>query len=157
MTDVTIRKAEMKDAEQITKMLIELAIHLKEFQQFKYKSDFSEVYSKRVKKHLSHNKNFILIAESKSEIAGVIVASYEKLYDEFKVNKFGYIEEIIISPDKRGIGIGKKLIKEAGKIFKENNAEYYYIHTYPKNKINTEIYKKLGFEEFELSMVKKIE
>lgn len=156
MTEVTIRRATMKDAEQIVKKLIELAVHLKEFQQFKYKSDFSEVYSKRIKKHLLHGKNFILVAESKNEIVGVLVASYKKIYAELEVDKFGYIEEIIISPDKRGLGTGKKLMEKAGKIFKQNSTDYFYLNNYPKNKINAKIYKKLGFEEFEISMVKKI-
>ena len=113
-------------------------------------------YHERIKKHLTHDMNFILVAESKNEIVGVVVGSYLKLYDEFKEKTFGYVEEIIVSPDKRGLGIGKKLIKEAGKIFKKNNANYFYLHNYSKNTENMNIYKKLGFEEFELSMVKKI-
>lgn len=154
--DVKIRKASLKDAEKLVELLVNFAFQQEKSQPFVYRKNFKKPYLDYVKECLSQKGNFALVAEENKETVGFLVGIYEKAYPEFNFKKFGFIDELFIVKGYRHKGIGEKLIKEAGKIFKKNGASYYYLHCYPKNANALKFYKTLGFKEFEKILVKKL-
>lgn len=74
----------------------------------------------------------------------------------YRKSKYVEIENIGVDPDYRSQGIGKKLIKEAEKWAREQNATKLFVSAYWGNKRAIGFYKKIGFYESGIEMDKKL-
>jgi len=85
----------------------------------------------------------LLLAEDKNKIVGI--SSVELRKDrESHVGEFG----ISIRKEYRGIGLGKKLMKEVLKLAKrELKPKIIRLSVFSENKIAPNLYKKFGFKE----------
>ena len=74
----------------------------------------------------------------------------------YRKSRYVEVENIGVRPEYRSQGIGKKLINEATKWAKKQNASKLYISAYWGNKKAINFYKKNGFYEIGLELDKKL-
>lgn len=82
--------------------------------------------------------------------------SYFKVWEEEKVDGYiglyavsgeGSITNVAVHPEKRGQGIGEKLVREAIRVGRELNLEYITLEVRESNVPARRLYEKCGFEE----------
>jgi len=136
----------------------------KEFKRLKRES--LDWYSKLIKEkiHLSdkdikkefdefsQSKNKILIIAKDSETKGYLIGSL--LINAY--TKTGYIDDVFVSANFRGKGIGKKLISEFKIILRKKHIKKMRLGVNPKNKNAIKLYKKLRFKITHYEMEKKL-
>jgi len=95
------------------------------------------------------------VAEEDQKVVGFIVG---KINDKpHKVlSKQGYIEEFFVTGGKRGKGIGTMLFNKIVEEFKRHNCNFLGIDAYITNEKALEYYRKLGFQDRVIEMVKGI-
>lgn len=99
------------------------------------------------------NKNLIYLLIEDDTVIGFCVVNL----NNFKFPKsFSYISHLFIVPDKRNLGLGKKLIKYAMSDIRNRYKykKYFSLNCLSKNEKATMLYKKLGFEEFTTTLIK---
>ncbi len=111
-------------------------------------------------KQCNEKQGKIYLAEEEGEIVGFICSLLEKqstdimYYEPFSI--FVEIEELMVLEKYRGRGIARSLIDKADDYAKENSLKKVKLNVLAKNILAREIYKKLGFEEDEIILVKKM-
>lgn len=60
---------------------------------------------------------------------------------------YSLLHNVVVSPDLRGLGLGKKLCQAAILVSKQSGASHIYLQVMQNNPIAINLYKKLGFEK----------
>jgi len=106
LDNITIRKIAPEDFEDIFLLNLELGYY--------YKKDSLK---QRIQSILQNTKDVILVAVVEQKIVGYIHASpYELMYPDPLLNILGFV----VKTEKRGTGIGHRLITELEEIAKKN-------------------------------------
>lgn len=109
-----------------------------------------------VKKY--HGK--ILFAVSENSIVGyavgVIWKQSEKNILEIGPHKLGEVLDIYLRSEFRGKGIGRKMIRMMENYFKNENCDSMWISVFAPNTNAHEMYKKCGFKDREIGMLKQL-
>lgn len=136
-----IRKATNKDLKKISE------IFRSEYNKPPYNYKWSEKMAlKKIKDYFKNNYMFVLKVEKK--IIGFIILS-TFLWSE---GTRGLIDEVIVSSKHQGKGFGKELLNYAEDFFKKKKARR--IVLYSKTSKAFKIYKKKGYKEFLVAMIK---
>lgn len=98
----------------------------------------------------------VLIAEVDGKTAGYSLAYIKDNVPVFKVKKLGYLSDLFVRKEFRGLHISTKLVNEAIEFFKKNKMKFVSIAVYNDNEYARNIYKKWGFKEFHVELRKKI-
>jgi len=69
----------------------------------------------------------------------------------------GYIGELVVLPQYRGLGIGKALMERAESFLLAHNPQAIYIEVLSRNSAAVELYRNLGFRHNKLRLIKEIE
>nr|WP_225229868.1 GNAT family N-acetyltransferase [Sporosarcina quadrami] len=111
-----------------------------------FASSYEEEKDQAVEKYESRFKSedsFTYGAFEKGELIGVITLVKEKL---IKLSHRANIVAMYVSPEKRGLGIGKALVKEAVNKAKElNGVEQVYLTVVTTNMTAKKLYSSMGF------------
>ena len=99
-------------------------------------------------------KGYIALIENK--IIGYITFYIKNQPDFYVIRKIGHISGLMVNKNYRKNGIGKKLIMESIKYFKQNNIKYYEVFTSVNNKNGISLYKKCGLNELYLTLYGEI-
>lgn len=89
-------------------------------------------------------------------IMGMIQKYEESDYLDYKCPKKGRIIELIVSKKARSNGIGKELMNEMEKYFKQEECEYISVEVFAYNNSAINFYQKKGYHERMHDMIKKI-
>ena len=110
-------------------------------------SSFSRTFDNPVNNNYLNDPNSItLVMSDNKAILGVAsLHIIEKL-----TRKLGLIEDVAVSKNNRGLGIGKKLVEKLIQTGKEKKCDKIVLSSSEKN---SEFYEKMGFQKKELSMV----
>ncbi len=155
-----IRKAKLEDLDSLIELwegyenFEESFVNLEKQSYVKKRGDAEKNMRENFKKVLKGKKSDIFVAEESNEIAGFILISKSKSDDIHTFDFYGEIPYIYIKKDFRGKGIGSKFFKKAKKWFKDKKLKYIKLDVNVKNKKAKEIYKKWGFDEYEVGMWK---
>lgn len=100
----------------------------------------------------------IFVAENNNNIIGFVSLGIDDKNDELIVNKIPtvYISDIVVLKEYRGKGIGKELMKKAEDFTKEKGLKYLKLIAFAENSNAIGLYKSLGFEDYETTMIKEI-
>ena len=90
----------------------------------------------------SRLKTILLVAEENNRVEGFIWGNLI-VYGFFR---YGTIEELFVKKEFRNKGIGRSLVKEIMKQFKNFKVKAVLVATDKENKEAIELYKKLGFK-----------
>ena len=151
---ITIRQAIFSDFEQIGKVFSEEnrfhVILLPEIFQIATPIMTHEWFDEILE---NADKN-LLVAEHKQEIIGVILVTIENNPDDaiYKLRRYGYIDEIIVSENYRRQGVGKLLMKEAYAWALEKGVLEIELHVWETNNSAISFYEKLGYTTLRRTM-----
>lgn len=109
---------------------------IREFNKSEWKLVHPEHFGKEQNDKYWTKKIFFFKAEDKSQVVGTL--------DGDNIAGVMNISQLIVAHDKRGLGIGKKLMQEAEKLAKANGLHKIYLHTGTGWKA-VEFYEMLGF------------
>ena len=127
-----IRKLENNDINQVIKI---------------WTNSFSRNFDKPINPNYLSDPNSITIVMSDEKI----IIGVATLHIIKKLTRIlGLIEDVAVNEDYRGLGIGKKLVKELIKIGNEKNCDKIVLSSSEKN---SKFYEKIGFQKNELQMV----
>jgi ribosomal protein S18 acetylase RimI-like enzyme len=127
-----IRKLENNDINQVIKI---------------WTNSFSRNFDKPINPNYLSDPNSITIVMSEEKI----IIGVATLHIIKKLTRIlGLIEDVAVNKNYRGLGIGKKLVKELIKIGNEKNCDKIVLSSSEKN---SKFYEKIGFQKNELQMV----
>jgi ribosomal-protein-alanine N-acetyltransferase len=110
-------------------------------------NSFSRNFDKPINPNYLSDPNSITIVMSEEKI----IVGVATLHIIKKLTRIlGLIEDVAVNEDYRGLGIGKKLVKELIKIGNEKNCDKIVLSSSEKN---SKFYEKIGFQKNELQMV----
>ena len=100
----------------------------------------------------------ILVAEENNKIVGFVSFNIVNKNEELIMNDIPaiYISDIVVLAQYRHMGIGTKLIQEVESFAKEKGIKYLKLIAFSKNKDAIKVYEQSGFEDYEITMLKKI-
>ncbi|MEK6864180.1 MAG: GNAT family N-acetyltransferase [Nanoarchaeota archaeon] len=160
---ITIRKASVKDVPLIFELwnLLEKehnAMILQKTPELKLllakKKNMAEIYKKNAKKVITSKKEIIYIAEKDGKPAGYIELTIDKR--GYSVINVGVICDIFVKKEFRKLGVSSKLKQEAIKWFKSKRIKCVGLNVYMHNKQAYSVYKRWGFSDTDIRMMKKI-
>ena len=97
---------------------------------------------------LDHPEQHLLVADSEGNIIGAALVSVDASDPEpwIQPRRFGYIEEVVVSEEYRGRGIGKRLLESINHWAKQQGLEEIELHVWQRNHRATAFYESLGYE-----------
>ena len=129
---MNIRKLEKNDINQVIEI---------------WTNSFSRNFDKPINPNYLSDPNSITIVMSEENI----VIGVATLHIIKKLTRIlGLIEDVAVNKNYRGLGIGKKLVKELIKIGNEKNCDKIVLSSSEKN---SKFYEKIGFQKNELQLV----
>ena len=129
---MNIRKLEKNDINQVIEI---------------WTNSFSINFDKPINhNYLSDPNSITIVMSEKNIVIGVATLHIIKKLTRI----LGLIEDVAVNEDYRGLGIGKKLVKELIKIGNEKNCDKIVLSSSEKN---SKFYEKIGFQKNELQMV----
>ena len=127
-----IRKLEKNDFDQVIE---------------NWTNSFSKNFDKPINpNYLSDPNSITIVIAEENIIIGVATLHIIKKLTRI----LGLIEDVAVNKNYRGLGIGKKLVKELIKIGNEKNCDKIVLSSSEKN---SKFYEKIGFQKNELQMV----
>ena len=107
-----------------------------------------------LEKKVKRGKTRILVAEENGEVVGVAVCEVMK-WKTTTFQNLVYVHDLFVKEEHRGRGIGKALLKEVEKWARKMEANVVVVDVYTNNP-SLNFYRKLGFKEWVLKLVKKV-
>jgi ribosomal protein S18 acetylase RimI-like enzyme len=117
--------------------------------------DESAIISETTDEFISDPKHICFVAELENNLIGFISGCLNINEKKIYARK-GYIEDWFVSENYRNQGVGKKLYNELIKEFAKEKCDNLEIHAYVSNPA-IEMYRKLGFQDMVLKMIKKFD
>lgn len=144
-----IRKASLKDLEQIKKLNQELFYHDYNFDNtldLKWPDKNKEYYKKRI----TDKNSIALVAENEKNIVGYLFGAITEAQEYRNIKKIAELENMFIVKEHRGKGIGKKLIENFIQWAKNKKIKRIKVIASAQNQQAIEVYKKNRFSEYDL-------
>ena len=153
-----IRKAILKDAEQIAKLYLQ----------------FWEVHKDKNPLHQPHwkinYKNCLIdtldaiqdkeyemyVAYESGIVMGFILIVIKEHPEFYNVKRYGYIEEVVVDKNYRRNGIAKKMVRFVLKHYKKKGLKYVQIAAEIKLPIAIKAWESLGFKQETIELVRKL-
>ncbi len=112
-----------------------------------------------MKRKLQSESTFLFVAIRENEKRNVIAYVFgwieKRNKNYWKLTRFGYVGELFVKEEFRGMGVGRALLEKAEKWFAERGITKIFLDVEAENPA-VNFYKKLGYRELELRMVKEI-
>lgn len=157
---MVVRRSVSSDKDQLLVLFKKFDNYLKklfseEFFPFTIYKDKDRTFSNILELWLTNPEYFIFVAEENNQIIGYICGTVKN--KPLRVlNKEGSIEEWYVEEKYRGKGMGKQLYEELLKEFKKAGCTHLGLRVYTANNSAINIYRKMGFIDSELTMVKSL-
>ena len=122
---------------------------------------YGPAYLSDTLKKISKNKGIFYIAEDGEKTIGFAVARVLELSNINKIEQkrptlAGEVMELYVIPAYRSHGVGKILMREAEKYLKGRGCGYVYLWVFQPNTNAREFYKKLGYLDRNIQVLKKV-
>jgi ribosomal protein S18 acetylase RimI-like enzyme len=119
-----------------------------------------EDYIAYIRRNLTANDGFILLAEQNGLAVGLCIAwidADEEGLQHPKWSRCGYIQDLVVRDGYRRTGIAQALMKEAERTFAARSISILKIGSLANNDLALRSYRRFGFQPFLIGLVKKIE
>lgn len=144
-----IRKAKLKDIEQITNYGIKLiSYHQKLDSYFAVDKGAKDCYRKIFKKSIYSKNSNLLVAEKDGKIIGYALGGMHPRLSIFKIKKIGSVNDMFVEEKFRKNGISKRFMEELGVWFRSKKIKYVEISVHVKNDMGKKTWAKYGFREY---------
>ena len=153
---INIRKATNKDLNKIMELIKDVTDY--HYKIDKYYKPFSKYkgLDKYTEDQLKDKNVKILVAEEDGKIIGRIVGAIIKAPPYITPKKIGNIDDTFIKNDYRHKAVGKKLLNELLKWFKEKKVKHIELSVDARNEIGIRAWKKFGFYDYRIEMRKDL-
>jgi len=154
--NIKIIKATFKDIAEIITMIKQICDYHCNFD--RYYKPFSEYndLEKEVSESLKDKNTVVLLAKLDKKIIGYCVGGIEEAPSYASKIKIGYIYTVIINEKFRGKGIGKNILEELMKWFKDQNIKNIELEVDARNKLGIDFWKNNNFFSYRLKMRKDL-
>lgn len=112
------------------------------------------VLGMRLAKNLRQSNTVFIIAKENGKVIGFAGAEIKKNESDIKARKQGHLFSVYVRPQFRRRGVAEKMLNEIMKWFKEKKIDYLTLERWDHNKIAASLYRKLGYRDRLVSMVK---
>ena len=162
---ITIRTAKLKEAGLITDMWKEFMKYHDEILAKKNpklkpylikKKNAPQNFKAFIQKNIRSRNAVVHIAEIDGKAAGYHLSYIKPIIPVFKLDKIGYMADLFVKKEFRGLGISSRFKEEAFKWFKKKGMKHASIAVYFDNTGPHSIYKKWGFMDYHVEMRKKL-
>jgi ribosomal protein S18 acetylase RimI-like enzyme len=99
----------------------------------------------------------LLVATANDRIAGFVRVTLQDRRAPLAPGRIAIVEEVVVTADFRGAGIGRRLMAEAEAWAKNNGATELWLNVWEFNESAIAFYAALGFETMSLRMRKEID
>ncbi len=148
MKGTTIRKAKIKDLEEVSKLALKLLKYHARFDKCHTPAkDAKKVYHKYFKSAVYSPKKELLVAEKNKKIIGFALGGIKKTSSLLKINECGLVDTIYILPHYRKKKLSKKFLDWLFSWFKSKKIKYVNLYVHPKNEIGLKVWGKYGFKD----------
>ena len=120
--------------------------------------DAWEDYLSDLRRRLTADNGFFLVAEVNKEIVGVLAGYAHKAGDCLVASEFdrsAYISDLFVQSEWRRQGIGAALMREFERSMLEKGLQWMTVCVKSKNKTARQPYQKYGFEDYEVILTKR--
>ena len=99
------------------------------------------------------------VAVDRSQAVGFLCVWRHELLDEYMAQpvECAYISDLVVLPEYRRHGIGPRLIAEAERYAQARGVTLIKIGSLARNYLSKELYRRLGFRDYSIQFVKKVE
>ncbi|MEW6529094.1 MAG: GNAT family N-acetyltransferase [Candidatus Micrarchaeota archaeon] len=159
---LTIRKAKLRDVELLIPLALELMMYVRNLNRkkttehdiLKLIPDVKKLWKKWAIKNIKSQNSYVVVAVVDDEIVGYSMNFIKKNVPVYAVKKIGYVSDLYVKSGYRNKGIASKFKNLAFKWFKKKGLKYSSIAVYHKNIKAHAIYKKWGFFDYKIEMIR---
>lgn len=101
----------------------------------------------KINRVLRQENFFFLCAYCGSVKSGQLIGMGSIYFEETLTGFKGYIEDVVVHPDHRGQGVGRRLMEGLLALAKKKKADWIDLTSAPKRKAANILYRKLGFKK----------
>jgi ribosomal protein S18 acetylase RimI-like enzyme len=158
-----IRKASIDDKHSLVQLLEKfweyyeenniLSKELLKIEKFKNRG---ETLEKAAEKYISNKNFYTFVAEVDNKVVGYITGNINERKSRV-FDKEGYIEDWFVEENDQGKGVGRKLMEELIKEFKNKGVNYLKLGVYAGNDKIIQMYRLMGFIDSDLALVKRLD
>ena len=153
---IKIRKAREEDLLKIAGLWRAFMRYNGDFNKsFETNKKASEIFSREMLEKLKETESRLAVAASDGELIGFCYSYISQKPKYFKLNKFGFIGDLYVSPEDRRNGVGKALVKDAIEFFKKNKIRQIELLVAVKNEGTIKFWESLGFSHLLTWMYKR--
>lgn len=164
MNNIIIRRGKKEDVEKLWPIEVETRLYHKELDKNflelgKYDVDerCRKKWLKSYYRWLNKKNSILLVAELNREIIGYINGRIFKWkWSNTKPFDVGKVGDLAVLKKYRRNGIGKKLMEEFENVLKSRKIKFVELNVTSGNEIAYSLYKKRGYKNYTLTMLKKI-
>jgi len=153
-----IRRADKGDIPQIVvnwKQFMHSHVRLRA-KFYKMKADAEKSYLKFLKKQMKSKKAAVFVAESRGRIIGHVMIGIVRVPPVYEIDKQCGVYEIFVGRGFRKKGIGTALFRAAEEWAKGRKIKQAALTVDVKNKDARGLYESLGYEAYQIKMIKMI-
>lgn len=155
-----IIKYEKQYAEQVKDLLVELQDYIALIDKFGLNFVGPEYREKYFK--FTIKKSVIFLAVENGVVQGLVVGEIKEKYSDldktmYTCPKQGYVDELVVRKGNRGLGIGQSLLNRIESCFKQEGCKYIQLGVFAYNENARKFYKKNGYEERMIDLIKKVD
>lgn len=158
---ITFKTYQKKDFD----MLAECLDHLHEYhvqidplRLFRRAKGYRKKYTTHLLTHVKQHQGRIIFAFSQGQVVGCIVGLIEKREKaeqlEYIPIKVGRVNELFVHEGYRSRGIGKKLMKEMEKYFKQKKCHVSRVQAFASNMSTYQFYQSIGYNDRDIELMK---
>lgn len=154
-----IREYRQEDVPALEECIVELQEFERKIESNRRKgTSVSQKYLEKVLKNCKQQSGNIFVAEENGKVVGFCSVWLEKKPEELisTLKEYAYISDCILLPDFRRKGLGKSLLNAAEKHAIKTGMKTIIVGVLAKNTGAIEVYKKAGFEDYEMLLRKKV-
>lgn len=148
---ITIRKAIIKDLEEIKKLNQELFYDSEKFEKT-LNLNWPSKNKNYFKKAIIDKDKSAFVAVSDKKIIGYLICVIQKVESYRTLSSIAELENMLVEEEFRGQGIGSMLVKEFIKWAKSKGISKIKVLTYAENSEAIKFYQKNGFESYSLTL-----
>jgi ribosomal protein S18 acetylase RimI-like enzyme len=151
---VIIRRATADDSESVAELWFKLSQHHSVYHEYYAVKEEGLQHLLGHVSELLKRGCILFVAEKNGEICGFVSGFIISRNPQLSVEVVGKVDNIYVDESARGMGIGTGLLGNLFEYFKNNNVNFYEISCDIQNPDALRLYKKLGFVEQKVMLVK---
>lgn len=123
---------------------------------FKIRKKATSIFSKEMSERMNGADCRLAVAELEGELIGFCYSYISLKPKYFKLEKFGFVGDLFVKSEHRGMGVGKKLVDDAMRFFKKRKISQIELLVARKNTDTIRFWESLGFSHLLTWMYRKI-